>query len=148
MSEVNFDLLDTSIDELADLKGFEPIPAGSHRLQISWDKKAINDVPSVILKLKVMETLEMANSNEEEPEVGKEADIAFMMLTKDGEPNEISQGQLKEVLKVLREAVGGDTANEIMEASDGAEVCATLKIRTNKNDPDQKFNQIRKVWMD
>tara|TARA_B100002003_G_scaffold237838_1_gene255398 strand:- start:423 stop:869 length:447 start_codon:yes stop_codon:yes gene_type:complete len=147
MSEVNFDLLDTSIDELADLKGFEPIPAGSHRLQISWDKKAINDVPSVILKLKVMETLEMANSNEEEPEVGKEADIAFMMLTKDGEVNEISQGQLKEVLKVLREAVGGDTPNEIMEASDGAEVCATLKIRANKNDPDQKFNQIRKVWI-
>lgn len=147
MSDVNFDLLDSSIDELADLESFSPIPAGTHRLSIAWESKEVNNKPGVALKMTVLETLEMSNSAEEPPEPGKKGDILFLLAKDDGTPNTIGQGQLKEVLRVLRESVGGDNLKEVMENSEGAEVVATLKIRANKNDPDQKFNQIKALQM-
>lgn len=148
MSDVNFDLLDGSIDELADLEAFSPIPAGTHKVSIKWDTKAINEKPAVTMKMTVLETIEMASSTEEPPEAGKEADMAFILTKDDGEPNTMGQGQLKEILSTLRETFGGDTGRETMEASDGAEVMVTLKVRASKNDPDQKFNGIKKLWID
>ena len=142
MSDVNFDLLDSSVEDLAELEAFTPIPAGTHRLSIGWETKDINNKPSVILKMEVLETLEMANTNEEAPAAGKKADVAFMLLKDDGTPNTMGQGQLRAVIESLVESFGGDTTRETMEASEGAEVVATLKIRVNKNDPDQKFNNI------
>ena len=142
MSDVNFDLLDSSVEDLAELEGFAPIPAGTHRLAIGWETKDINGKPSVILKMEVLETLEMANVAEEAPEAGKKADVAFMLLKDNGEPNTMGQGQLRSVIESLKETFEGSTTRETMEASEGAEVIATLKIRANKNDPDQKFNNI------
>ena len=142
MPDVNFDLLDSSVEDLAELEAFTPIPAGTHRLSIGWETKEINSKPSVILKMAVIETLEMANVNEEAPEAGKKADVAFMLLKDDGSDNTMGQGQLRSVIESLRETFEGDTTRETMEASEGAEVVATLKIRVNKNDPEQKFNNI------
>lgn len=148
MSEVNFDLLDGSIDDLADLEAFSPIPAGTHKISIKWDTKEINGKPAVTMKMTTLETVEMASSSEEPPEAGKQADVAFLLLKDDGEPNTMGQGQLKEILSALRETFGGDTGRETMEASDGAEVMVTLKVRASKNDPDQKFNNIKKLWVE
>jgi hypothetical protein len=148
MSDVNFDLLDSSIDELADLESFSPIPAGTHRLAIEWETKEVNDMPGVVMKLTVLETVEMADSSEEPPEPGKQADILFLLKKADGEPNTMGQGQLKEVLAILREQHGGDTARETMDNTNGAEIVATLKVRVNKKDPDQKFNQIKTLIAD
>ena len=142
MSDVNFDLLDSSVEDLAELEGFAPIPAGTHRLAIGWETKDINGKPSVILKMEVLETLEMANVSDEAPDPGKKSDVAFMLTKDNGEANTMGQGQLRAVIESLAESFGGDTTRETMEASEGAEVVATLKIRANKNDPDQKFNNI------
>lgn len=145
MNDVNFDLLDSSIDELADLESFSPIPAGTHRIAISWETKEVNNKPGVVLGMTVLDTVEMSNAGEEPPEAGKKADILFLLQKDDGTPNTVGQGQLKEVAMVLRDKFGGDNVKEIMENSDGAEVVATLKVRPNKNDPDQKFNQIKAI---
>lgn len=147
MSDFNFDLLDQSIDELADLEGFEPLPAGTHRVSINWDTKEINDKPAVTLSMKLLECIECSDSRQEPPEPGKTSDIAYLLKKDDGEDNKISQGQLKEVLLALQPYVGGDLSREIMENSDGAEVIVTLKVRPSKKDPDQKFNDIKSlVW--
>lgn len=148
MSEVDFSILDGSIDELADLKGFEPLPAGSYKLGLEWKEKAINDMPAVVLTLKVEEVMELADKSLSPPEVGATADIAFILRIKDkqtGEAkrSEIGEGQLKEVVKVLAPTFGGANIRETMAASNGASMLATLKVRANKNDPDQKFNQIK-----
>lgn len=145
MSDVNFDLLDNSIDELADLESFSPIPAGTHRLAIGWETKEINNKPGVVMKMTVLETIEMSDSSAEPPEAGKKADILFLLQKEDGTPNTIGQGQLKEIISVLREKFGGDNVREVMDNTDGAEVIATLKVRANKNDPDQKFNQVKAI---
>lgn len=142
MSNVNFDLLDSSVEDLLDSEGFSPIPAGTHRAIIGWDTKEINDKPAVILSLKVVETLEMASSSESAPEPGKSSDIAFILLDKNGERNSISESQLKEIVTALSPTFGGGSVRETMTNSEGAEVIVTLKVRASKKDPDQKFNQI------
>ena len=38
MSEVNFDLLDLELEELADLEKFEAAPAGSYLANLSWER--------------------------------------------------------------------------------------------------------------
>lgn len=141
--EVDFDLLDSSVSDLADLKGFEPLPAGSYKLAIKWEKKAINDSPAVILKLTVIEVLELADSSGIPPEAGATTDVAFILKKKDGGRNEVGEGQLKQVVSVLQPVFGGTSIKEVMEASEGAEILATMKVRVNKNDPDQKYNSIK-----
>jgi hypothetical protein len=151
-----FNLLDSSVDDLADLEKFTPIPAGSHRLRLEWSFPEHDTDVVVQLKLTVVETLEMANSAEETPEPGKTGNIRFALqkkdgtplLDKNGKPNTFGQGQLKEVIAVLQPTFGGATVREVIDASQGAEVVCTLKVRASKNDPDAKFNEIKALLVD
>lgn len=155
MSE-SFSLLDSSIDELADLEKFTPIPAGTHKLTFNWSKPDDEEKVIVALKMTVVETLEMANSSEPEPEPGKTSNMRFTLSMKDGspvmsqsgKPNLFGQGQLKEILLALQPVFGGATLQEVMDNSEGAEVIATLKVRPSKNDPDNKFNEIKAILVD
>lgn len=151
MSE-SFNLLDSSIDELADLEKFTPIPAGTHKLMFNWSKPDDDERVIVALKMTVVETLEMANSSEPAPEPGKTSNMRFALCMKDGSPlisektgkaNTFGQGQLKEILLALQPTFGGATLQEVMDNSEGAEVVATLTVRTNPKDPDQKNNNIK-----
>lgn len=150
MSE-SFNLLDSSIDELADLEKFTPIPAGSHKLTLNWSYPEHETQVIVQLKVTVVETIEMANSSEPIPEPGKTGNIRFPICNKDGsvimtekgKPNTFGQGQLKELVAILQPVYGGATLREVLENSEGAEVIATLKVRASNKDPDQKFNEIK-----
>lgn len=147
----SFDLLDSSIDELADLEKFTPIPAGTHKLTINWSKPEDEELVVVALKMTVVETIEMANSSEAEPEPGKTSNMRFTLGRKDGAPllsksgkvNTFGQGQIKEILLALQPTFGGATLQEVMDNSEGAEIIATLKVRASKTDPDSKFNEIK-----
>lgn len=147
-----FNLLDSSIDELADLERFTPIPAGSHKLRLNWTYPEDDTRVVVALTMTVIETLEMANSSEQPPEPGKTSNMRFYLQNKDGtpiisektgKPNTFGQGQLKELLAVLKPVFGGDTNRETLANSEGAEVIATLKVKANAKDPDQKNNEIK-----
>ena len=149
----NFSLLDDSIDALADLEKFTPIPAGSHKVRINWSEPEHEEQVIVALKLTVLETLEMANSSEPVCEPGKTANIRFPICMKDGSPliaasgkvNSFGQGQLKEVIVALQPYFSGNTTREVMANSEGAEVIMTLKVRASSKDPEQKFNEIKAV---
>lgn len=150
LNEELFELLDQSVEELADLEKFEPIPAGTHVCDLTWERKEINGHPAIIGKFKVQETLEMANSNEPVPEPGKTGDLAFILTRKDKDTqevvaNKVGQGQLKEILRVLKETFGGETPNEIIENTQGARVAATFKVRPSKDDPDVKYNGLKAI---
>ena len=156
MSQDMLNLLDSSIDELADLEKFTPIPAGNHRLRLDWSFPEHETDVIVQLKLTVIETLEMASSAEAVPEPGKTGNIRFALQRKDGspimttagKPNTFGQGQLKEIITVLAQTFGGNTTREVIENSDGAEVVATLRVRASKNDPDSKFNEIKALLVE
>lgn len=150
-------LLDSSIDELADLERFTPIPAGSHKVRLTWSFPEHETQVVVQLKLEVVETLEMANSSEPVPEPGKSGNIRFPLQNKDGtpivsqktgKPMTMGQGQLKEVIAILQPTFGGSTLREVIDNSQGAEVVAMLKVRASKDDPDVKFNEIRAILVE
>lgn len=153
MSEI-LNLLDSTVDDLADLEKFSPIPAGNHKLQMEFKKTDSEEFLEIRLSLKVLETVEMKDKNEPEPEPGKESSILFRLANADGTPiisdktnkaMTMGQGQLKEVLLQLQPAFGGNTLQEIMDNANGGSAFFSLAIRANKNDPDQKFNVIKAI---
>lgn len=159
MSNDLLNLLDATLDDLADLVKFEPFPGGSYRTQISWDLPDDDEIVIVAFKLKNLECLEVPGIAEESlPAVGKEATFWMRLQKKtgelltwdDGTPNTQDQGRFKEILQVLAPVFNPDgtlTNRELMEASEGAEVLVTLKVKASKRDKDVKFNEIKQLVM-
>jgi len=126
-------LLDSTLDDLADLPTFQPYPAGAHRCTIEFEEKVINRKPAVELKLIGISTEELADPAEDKPiEPKQETQVLYILTKEDGSVNEVSQGKLKEVLKPLGEATGATSIRAIMAASKGMEVLAITKKRHNK----------------
>ena len=145
MSDVNFDLLDQSVEDLVELEGFEPFPPGTYRLSIDFAEKEVNDKPAVEFSFVNRETIELANLNDTAPEPGKTGSILYMLYKSDGEPNEVGQGQLRELLGVLRESFGGDSSRDVMRSAKGAEAICTLKVRKDRKDKDRAYNSLAAI---
>jgi hypothetical protein len=133
------DLLDSTLDDLADMPEFKPFAAGAHKVQIFFDPtKKINDLPAVDLKLVCVESVELLNPEDVPPKAGDFTNVAFMLKKKDGEKivrNELAEGQLKEVLKSLAPAFpDAKTNREIMEQANGFEVLVSTGVRKNDKD--------------
>lgn len=120
------DLLDLSLDDIADLPEFKVFPAGAHRCTMALEKKEINKHPAWELKLTVIETVELPDPTETPPEAGTESSVAFMM------DNEFGQGNLKRVITPVGQHFGIAKMGALAEASRGAEVLAVTKQRQNK----------------
>lgn len=141
-SNQNLDaLLDASIDDLADMPEFAVFPNGQHRVIINWESKVVNDHPSVELKLKMIETVELANPASDSPVApGTESNVLFML------DNEFGQGSLKALLKPLAENTGTASMRETIAASNGMEVNVVCKIRYNK-DKSQSYTSVTKLFV-
>lgn len=140
MSEINQeenvgidDLLDATLDDLADMPEFKPFPAGAHRCTISWEIKKVSDIPSIELKLKAIETMELANPEDTPVAKDDSTNTLFMLKKKDGNKNELGEGQWKALLKPLQEHFGTASNRETMEASNGAECIVVTSIRKDKD---------------
>lgn len=120
------DLLDISLDDIADLPEFKVFPAGAHRCTMALEKKEINKHPAWELKLVAIETVELADPAEVPLEQGTESSVAFMM------DNEFGAGNLKRVITPIAQHFGVSKLGELAEASKGAEVLAVTKTRQNK----------------
>lgn len=132
-------ILDSSIDDLADLPEFAVYPAGVHKVIIQWESKEINKHPCMELKMKAVETIELANPASDEPlAAGTEAGCLFML------DNEFGQGAFKSIIKTLAAATGTSKISEAAEASNGMEVQVVTKVRQNK-DKSQSYTDVKKV---
>lgn len=139
MSDID-SLLDSSIDDLADLPEFAVFPNGVHRVTINFESKKVNEHPSVELKMKLLETVEMADATATPLEPGAESSVLYML------DNEFGQGKLKAVISSLRDTFGGATLKEVMENANGAEVTVVCKVRQNK-DKTQSYTDVTKVMV-
>lgn len=134
------DLLDASLNDLADLPEFGIFPAGTHRVIIKWESKEINKHPALELKMKAVETIELANPASDQPlSAGAESNVAFML------DNEIGQGKLKTAMKELAAQFGGSSVREIRDASDGMEITVVTKTRADKKDPSRVYMDLVKI---
>lgn len=142
MTEQNFDLLDSTLDDLADLPSNEPFPAGAHAatMLLSLPKvEAGKPAKSmVICKFIYKEALELSNPQTDvAPNPGDESTLFFNLKKKDGTANTYGQGQLKMCLAVLKEmGIEGASNREMIENAkagvDVAIVTGTQEYQGNK----------------
>jgi len=123
-------ILDGTLDDLADLPERKPFPAGTHVAKMKLETKEINDKPAVVATFTLVETREMANTEEAPPEAGMEAQVAYILIKKDGTSNDVSQGLLKKLLALAPEE---PTNREKIKALNGATVLMSTSVRPAKD---------------
>lgn len=132
----SLDVLDATIDDLADFVPFKPFPVGDYKFQFSWEQIEVGDsnLPAVLVTLLLQEVVALQHPDEIAPEVGSKVTFSYVLRKKDGERNTIGEGQLKaQILSPLQEAFGGQKTSEILRAGDGCSVIATLAVRHYKS---------------
>ena len=124
-------LMDATLDDLADLPEFKPFVAGAHKVSATMTAKEIASKPAVELAFKLVETVELAEPNTPEDEQSKPGDEANTVFFLD---NEIGQGMFKNTLATFREALGmeGETNGSIVEAVTDVECVVLTGIRVDK----------------
>jgi len=119
-------MLDSTLDDLADMPEYKLFPNGAHNVTIAFEEKAVNDHPSVELKMTAISTEELANPADTPLNAGETGSVLYML------DNEFGQGALKNILKVLGQHFGKNNLREIMEDSTGLECQVVTKQRMNK----------------
>lgn len=137
MAELGLDLLDMDLDELEDLKGFDPLNVGTHLVTVKWTAKDINGKTNYELEMTLEETLEKAD-----PEVADQAP-GFSSSVLFSTESEIGRGKLKAVLLPFAAHYGVKNIPALMEAMQGSSVQVLIGHRPDKNDPAKKYTDIK-----
>jgi len=134
-------LLDSNLDDLADLPEFVVPPAGAYNATIlSVEEKKIGGHPAVEFKFRLNETMELASPSDAPVKPGTETSVAFML------DNEFGVGALKAVLAPIKVAAGTATTRETMEAAKRMDIMLVTKVRSGKGEnADKKYLGIHKV---
>ena len=138
------ELLEGTLDDLADLKGFKVPPTGAYGVVVvDIGSKTINNKPAVEANFKILEVLEVSEGLELEespPAAGDEFSTLFIL------DNETGQGFYKEFLKAFAGHFKTAKISELMALIRGSQVVITVK-RT-KNEKTDRYNlNIKKVIM-
>lgn len=139
------DMLDETLDDLADMPASQPFPAGAHACSMKVrrnPKKAGNYVVELIHQT----TVELSNPAQQEPSPGDKSTVFISTKKKDGTVNEFGQGQLKIILTPIGAMLGTSSINEILEATqNGIDVIAVVGIRKSKDEQYDDQQDIKKV---
>lgn len=137
MSELDInELLDATLDDLADVPAFAILPVGSHIVSSSAELKEVNDKPVVELSFILVEHVELDDPEEALVE-GTECNAAFFLAT------EFGQGNFKEIAIPLGAALGVSKLRDVIEAWQDIEVAVVTTQRADKNDKTKKYMQIK-----
>lgn len=137
---------DETLDDLADLPRTAPFPGGAYVVDL-FVKRNAKKAGSYIVEMKHVETVELAATveNEEElPQAGDKSTVFIHTKSKDGNPNEIGQGQLKLVLNPLAAMLDTKVIAEILEGAKAGIRCAVVvKIRPGKDGYDDSQDIVK-----
>jgi hypothetical protein len=138
------DILDRSIDDLADLPEFKIPPTGMYKFEVSAAGKMINDKPAIEINVTIKETIELADAETPASELAKEGDkfsIAFFMRNKDGTTNEFAEGRLKAFAAPFQQHFGESNIKTLLKAHLKSSVLVTGKItKKARKDDKEKFD--------
>lgn len=146
------DLLDGTLDDLADMPEFKPFAAGAHRMTLKFDAtKKINDMPAIELKLTIVESVELSDPTQTPPAAGDTTNVIFILKKKDDKGNvvrnELAEGQFKKIMAELSPAFpeAAGSPRKIMEAADGYEVLGLTTTRADKRDKTKVYTSLESV---
>jgi hypothetical protein len=137
-------LLDGTLDDLADLPEFKPFPPGLHLCTVKMEVKEIGDKKhkAVEVSLTAKETLETPAGSDEVVSPGQADKVLYFLTHDNPKVAEIGQGQFKEMMKAFAEHFGAKSNRELMADANGAEVAVATSLRKDKNDPAKKYLKI------
>lgn len=138
MSDLN-NLLNVTLDDLADLPSFKPFAPGAHRVLATFGQKEVGGKVAVTLDFKLIETLELADPQDEMPKEGDTSNTMFML------DNEFGQGNLKKCATPFGVALNLSTLRDIVEQVKDVECIIITSVRTDKNEPDKKYLQVKEI---
>lgn len=129
------DLMDASIDDLADMPAFEVPPKGHYKLMVSLERKTVNEKPCIEAKCVVQETLELASQNDKPMENGGKFSQLFMM------DNEFGQGAFKLFIQPIAAGLnlGGQKMGAVVAAVQNVQIACTVKHRADKQDKERIY---------
>lgn len=133
------DLLDAQLDDLEDLPEFKPFNAGAHKVTATFTEKTINDKQAVELDLKLIETLELSDPQQEPDAPGTSCSMAFFL------DNEFARGNLKKCATPFGAALGYGTIREIVEGVKDVECLVLTTLRKDKNDSDRFYLNVKEI---
>lgn len=139
------DLLDETLDDLADLPSVAPFVPGAHKVKTSVMRMKGKDGKGFrpggyLVKFEYIEALELADPAATPNNPGDQSFLRIYTKTKEGGANEIGQGQLKQILGPIGERLGTNSVNAIIEAlaKDGVEAGIVSGIKKQDGGyPDQ-----------
>lgn len=131
-------ILDATLDDLADMPSIVLFPNGAHK--VKFESKIDPKKASVQITLTYIEPLELADPTSATPAAGDKNSVFFYLKNKDGKANEYAQGALKNIVKVLQGTFGGDTTTEVLTNSKDVEVAVVTKIRVGKGEYEGRDN--------
>jgi hypothetical protein len=142
MSDLNaFDaLFDKELTELAELPSYVPPPTGTYNLRISVGFKEINKKPAVEVRATVLDTIELADETEQRVKPGSEFNYAFILLDKDGKPNETAEGFMREFLAYFTDYAQTTNLKELVSGAIKDVDCTAFVKRKQDNKDADRWN--------
>ena len=136
-------LLDGTLDDLADMPEFKPFTPGIHLCTLNIEQKVINNFPAFELSLKVKETQEVA-PGAEPMAPGSETSTAYFMKHSNPKVAEMGQGQFKEILAKAAAHFGAKSNRELIADINGSEALVVTDLRPNK-DKTKTYTNVKEV---
>lgn len=142
--DLNIDsLLDSTLDDIADLPEFKNFPPGAHKALATLSIKEINKNTAVELAFKYIEPVQLDEGVDEAdtPKEGDSCSTMFMMN------NEFGQGAFKACAAPLAEGLGilGSSNRDIIEAVTDVEVLIVTSLRADKNDKTKFYMKVNEI---
>ena len=131
-------ILDMTLEDLADMPSISLFPNGAHKVKL--ETKIDTKKASVQMTMHYIEPLELADPTSATPAAGDKNSVFFHLKKKDGTANEYAQGALKAIVKVLQGSFGGSTTTEVLENAKDAEIAVVTKIRVGKGEYEGRDN--------
>jgi len=132
-------LLDTKLDDLADLPAFAVFPRGTHSVKASFEMKEINAKAAVELSFTMVETLELSDPQDAKPNGGDVSNTMFML------GNEYGVGNLKKCAKPFQEALQLETIRDVIEQVKDVECVITTSLRADKKDKEKFYLEVKDI---
>lgn len=141
--EMNIDqLLDSTLDDLADLPEFKTFPAGAYNGMVKLSVKKMGDNTGVEFHFTNQEVVELSDPTAEAPAAGATTSVGFLLN------NEYGQGALKKVLESMKAGLNlpeGTSNREIIALCQDIECMAVFGVRADKNDATKVYQQLKNV---
>lgn len=132
-------LLDSDLDDLADLPSFAPFTPGIHQCKLTLALKEISGKAAIEAAFTYIATQEAVDPEAELPKEGDGCNLLFFLN------NDVGQGKWKEFGKPLKAHFGVTSSRDVIDSCQDVEVMIVSGLRKNKEDPDKPYFDVKKI---